>query len=203
MGHHPSFQIFTSAHRHRNYVLIQTPLSLPPACEFRINWSLLSTFVLRVHLFLVAFFACAVTIAASHPIFNTVHSTNHQNIQLHRNSPQTTQRAKMIAKPLLILASLALGTAAQTLYPGDASWTYKGCFNETSQLNSSSGLRALNNGPTTTNDQMNVPVCLTSCKGYKYAGVEYTKLVTLKFYTSTDYWRLGRRRGAIEWWFPG
>jgi len=81
----------------------------------------------------------------------------------------------MLLKPIGLLATLAITATAQSIYPGDASWTYKGCFNETSQLNSSSGLRALNNGPTNTNEQMSVPVCLTSCKGYKYAGVEYTK----------------------------
>jgi len=93
----------------------------------------------------------------------------------------------MIIEPLVWLATLVLSTAAQTIYPGDASWAYAGCFLETSQLNASSGLRALNNGPTTTNEQMNVPVCLASCKGYKYAGVEYTKLVKLgDFRTKTN-----------------
>lgn len=93
----------------------------------------------------------------------------------------------MFLKPITLLATVVMEAAAQSIYSGDAQWAYKGCFNETTNLNGSAGLRALNNGPTATLATMTVPVCLTSCKGYKYAGVEYTKFVASPPSTRKDY----------------
>ncbi|KAG9244448.1 WSC domain-containing protein [Calycina marina] len=79
----------------------------------------------------------------------------------------------MLARLFVFLAALRFATA-QIIYPGDGSWTYKGCYNETTSLNST-GLRALGDGPAVSNSNMTVSTCLAFCKGYQYAGLEYTK----------------------------
>ncbi|KAF7912961.1 uncharacterized protein EAF01_001982 [Botrytis porri] len=94
--------------------------------------------------------------------------------------------------PLLILLLTTL-TLAQTsttpstststssiipaIIPSASSYTYLGCYNETSNTNTTGGLRSLNGGVTEALDVMTVPLCMAFCKsnGYAYAGIEYTR----------------------------
>ncbi|KAG4027391.1 hypothetical protein MFRU_030g00270 [Monilinia fructicola] len=67
--------------------------------------------------------------------------------------------------------------AAAAIVPHASSYTYFGCYNETSNTNRTGGLRALNGGVNEALDVMTVPLCMAFCKsnGYAYAGIEYTR----------------------------
>ncbi|CAG8956098.1 hypothetical protein HYFRA_00011882 [Hymenoscyphus fraxineus] len=68
-------------------------------------------------------------------------------------------------------------SASANIYPGTAKWTYHGCYNETTGINGTAGLRALSGGTTDASDRMSVPVCLDLCEGgnFAFAGLEYRR----------------------------
>ncbi|RAL60372.1 hypothetical protein DID88_000148 [Monilinia fructigena] len=68
-------------------------------------------------------------------------------------------------------------TTVPATVPSASSYTYFGCYNETSNTNRTGGLRALNGGVNEALDVMTVPLCMAFCKsnGYAYAGIEYTR----------------------------
>ncbi|TVY19281.1 putative fungistatic metabolite [Lachnellula arida] len=68
-------------------------------------------------------------------------------------------------------------TATANIYPGTTKWEYVGCQNETTLMNNTNGLRALNSGVSESLELMTVDTCLTYCAGgnYAFAGLEYTK----------------------------
>ncbi|RDL34535.1 uncharacterized protein BP5553_07663 [Venustampulla echinocandica] len=71
----------------------------------------------------------------------------------------------------------ATTTAPASIFPGTASWAYQGCYNETTTVNGTNGLRALNGGINSALDTMTVPICLNFCAdaNYAFAGLEYTR----------------------------
>ncbi|APA06218.1 hypothetical protein sscle_01g009880 [Sclerotinia sclerotiorum 1980 UF-70] len=77
----------------------------------------------------------------------------------------------------LTTSATSTSTATAAIVPSASSYTYIGCYNETSNTNSTGGLRALNGGVTEALDVMTVPLCMAFCKsnGYVYAGIEYTR----------------------------
>ncbi|KAJ8070738.1 hypothetical protein OCU04_001108 [Sclerotinia nivalis] len=79
----------------------------------------------------------------------------------------------------LTTSATSTSTATAAIVPSASSYTYIGCYNETSNTNSTGGLRALNGGVTEALDVMTVPLCMAFCKsnGYAYAGIEYTRFV--------------------------
>jgi hypothetical protein len=83
----------------------------------------------------------------------------------------------------LVALSLAQTTtssaATASVYPGTSKWEYVGCQNETTLMNNTNGLRALNGGVSESVDLMTVDTCLNYCAGgnYAFAGLEYTKYV--------------------------
>ncbi|KAB8301302.1 hypothetical protein EYC80_003183 [Monilinia laxa] len=68
-------------------------------------------------------------------------------------------------------------TTVPAIVPSASSYTYFGCYNETSNTNRTGGLRALNGGVNEALDIMTMPLCMAFCKsnGYAYAGIEYTR----------------------------
>ncbi len=74
-------------------------------------------------------------------------------------------------------------TTAASIYPGTSSWAYYGCYNETTLLNNTNGLRALNGGTSEAMDTMTVPLCLSFCasNSYSFAGLEYTRYATFSY----------------------
>ncbi|TVY57060.1 putative fungistatic metabolite [Lachnellula suecica] len=73
-------------------------------------------------------------------------------------------------------SSAAAATSSATIYPDTSKWQYVGCQNETTLLNNTNGLRALNGGTSETLNTMTVDICLNYCasSGNTYAGLEYT-----------------------------
>ncbi|TVY41629.1 putative fungistatic metabolite [Lachnellula subtilissima] len=73
--------------------------------------------------------------------------------------------------------SAATTTATASVYPDTTKWEYVGCQKETTLLNNTNGLRALNSGVSESLELMTVDTCLTYCAGgnYAFAGLEYTK----------------------------
>ncbi|TVY53471.1 hypothetical protein LCER1_G004605 [Lachnellula cervina] len=71
----------------------------------------------------------------------------------------------------------ATATITASIYPGTTKWEYVGCQNETTLMNNTNGLRALNSGVSEALELMTVDTCLTYCAGgnYAFAGLEYTK----------------------------
>ena len=69
-------------------------------------------------------------------------------------------------------------STSATVYPGTASWVYYGCWNETTGMNQTGGVRALT-GALEAADTMTVQTCLDFCsgKGLSLAGLEYTRYV--------------------------
>ncbi|PQE15506.1 WSC domain-containing protein [Rutstroemia sp. NJR-2017a WRK4] len=74
-------------------------------------------------------------------------------------------------------SSTSTSTQTAAAVPGSSNYEYLGCYNETTLVNNTAGLRALNDGPREAMDIMTVEMCLRFCKGYglKYAGLEYTR----------------------------
>jgi len=65
------------------------------------------------------------------------------------------------------------------IYPGDSTYAYYGCYNETTLINGTAHLRALD-GVEETADTMTVETCLKFCDANgadAFAGLEYTRLV--------------------------
>ncbi|KAI9645536.1 hypothetical protein NHQ30_006278 [Ciborinia camelliae] len=58
-------------------------------------------------------------------------------------------------------ATSTSSTATAAIVPSSSSYTYLGCYNETSNTNSTGGLRALHGGVTEALDVMTVPLCLS------------------------------------------
>lgn len=77
------------------------------------------------------------------------------------------------ALPLLVRAQ---SNPAATIYQPSTGWDYHGCFNETTTVNGTGGLRALY-GIEETLTTMTVPICLAYCQSnsYSFAGLEYTR----------------------------
>ena len=113
-------------------------------------------------------------------------------------SSQPPRNGVLIAPILILTLILALAASAQgaatttstsptasspptstgaSIFPGTSTWTYYGCYNETTLLNGTNGLRALNGGVMETLDTLTVQTCLTYCAGnsYAFAGLEYTR----------------------------
>lgn len=90
-----------------------------------------------------------------------------------------------------LLASIALAqttsspAAVATVFPSTSKWEYFGCQNETTNLNNTNGVRALNGGTQEALDGMTVDTCLNFCAGgsYAFAGLEYTRYA-LRLYVS-------------------
>lgn len=78
-------------------------------------------------------------------------------------------------------AATPASSSSATIYPGTAKWTYYGCYNETTGINGTAGLRALSGGTTDAVDTMSVPVCLNLCEGgnFAFAGLEYKRYYRL------------------------
>ncbi|KAM3084689.1 hypothetical protein ACMFMG_003148 [Clarireedia jacksonii] len=78
-------------------------------------------------------------------------------------------------------STTASSTSTQTAVavPGSLNYEYLGCYNETTSVPNTAGLRALYGGPAEANDTMTVGLCLKYCKsnGKQYAGLEYTRYV--------------------------
>jgi len=82
-----------------------------------------------------------------------------------------------------LLASIALAqttsspAAVATVFPSTSKWEYLGCQSETTSLNNTNGMRALNGGINEALDSMTVDTCLNFCAGgsFAFAGLEYTR----------------------------
>lgn len=88
-----------------------------------------------------------------------------------------------IARAQTTTANTATPSSSASIYPGTTKWEYHGCYNETTGINGTAGLRALSGGTTDAVDTMSVPVCLNLCEGgnYAFAGLEYRRFVFLLF----------------------
>ncbi|KAG0650680.1 Peptide O-xylosyltransferase [Hyphodiscus hymeniophilus] len=65
-----------------------------------------------------------------------------------------------------------------TIFPGDSTYTYYGCYNETTLLNGTAMTRALTGGGDESSNNMTVETCLQFCKAGGdgvFAGLEYTR----------------------------
>ncbi|TVY47120.1 putative fungistatic metabolite [Lachnellula occidentalis] len=91
---------------------------------------------------------------------------------LAQSSSTTASSTSIASSP-----SAATKTATASVYPGTAKWEYVGCQNETTLMNNTNGLRALNSGVSESLPLMTVDMCLGYCAGggYAFAGLEYTK----------------------------
>lgn len=94
----------------------------------------------------------------------------------------------IILRLLLFLASLALTTAQQNstvqVYKESKTYTYFGCYNETTDIAGSGHTRALADGANEVKKgEMTVPMCLDFCYNgengthYRYAGLEWSRYV--------------------------
>jgi hypothetical protein len=104
-------------------------------------------------------------------------------------SPLSTRLCALIASLLFLLSAQAAaqsttstsapptttGAVTASIYPGTSTWGYIGCYNETDAINGTGGLRALSGGPNEVLTNMTVGECLSSCSGYAYAGLEYSR----------------------------
>jgi hypothetical protein len=96
----------------------------------------------------------------------------------------TRNSLSLISYPIFALFfALLLGAQAQTnpaasIYQPSSGWVYYGCYNETTTINGTDGLRALY-GIEETLTTMTVPTCLAYCQSnsYSFAGLEYTRFV--------------------------
>jgi hypothetical protein len=96
----------------------------------------------------------------------------------------TRNSLSLISYPIFALVfALLLGAQAQTnpaatIYQASSGWAYYGCYNETTTINGTDGLRALY-GIEETLTTMTVPTCLAYCQSnsYSFAGLEYTRFV--------------------------
>ena len=72
-------------------------------------------------------------------------------------------------------------TQTATIAQGSDGYKYLGCYNETTTVNGTAGLRALNGGVQQADDTMTVQMCLGFCKsnGMEFAGLEYTRYVCI------------------------
>ncbi|MCJ1248797.1 hypothetical protein MMC30_006017 [Trapelia coarctata] len=79
-----------------------------------------------------------------------------------------------VTSPSAVVSATASSTsAAPTVVPSTALYTYMGCYNETTGYDQVGNVRALNDGNKTANDGMTVSYCLTFCGSSQYAGLEY------------------------------
>jgi hypothetical protein len=87
--------------------------------------------------------------------------------------------------PLLVALFPLLVVAQDTpkIYKDSGKYAYYGCYNETTDIAGSAKERALSGGLNEVLEgQMTVPKCMSFCLSgsheYKYAGVEYSRLVS-------------------------
>lgn len=94
------------------------------------------------------------------------------------SAAQTSTSTTSSAAPSGSAAITPATSVNATIYPGDSTYTYYGCYNETTLINGTAGLRALSGGADETSDSMTVETCLKFCQsngGGAFAGLEYTK----------------------------
>lgn len=63
--------------------------------------------------------------------------------------------------------------ASASVYPGSATYSYLGCYNETTGNPDLGNVRALAGGNMTASNSMTVEQCMAFCGSNKYAGLEY------------------------------
>jgi hypothetical protein len=66
---------------------------------------------------------------------------------------------------------------------GATPYAYFGCYNETTQLNNTGGVRALAGGSQQSSTVMTVKTCLDFCKKSQYAGLEYGQYALIPLIT--------------------
>ncbi|KAL8673998.1 MAG: hypothetical protein Q9168_001583 [Polycauliona sp. 1 TL-2023] len=67
--------------------------------------------------------------------------------------------------------------ASAAVVPGTSTYTYLGCYNETTGDSSTGNRRALADGSMNATDTMTVQQCLKFCGEEQYAGLEYGREV--------------------------
>ena len=110
-----------------------------------------------------------------------------------------------ILAPLLLLLLLPL-TQAQTISPGTSTYTYQGCYNETTNINGTDGARALSNGASESVQNMTVESCIAFCevRSYTFAGLEYTRFFSPSVWLcEVGIWCGGLGVGKNEGWVIG
>ncbi|MCJ1312696.1 hypothetical protein MMC25_006372 [Agyrium rufum] len=87
--------------------------------------------------------------------------------------PSTTTASSTSTAP----APASTTSSIATIVPGSATYSYLGCYNETTELAQAGDVRALNGGNMTASDTMTVAQCLAFCGqvGLTYAGLEYAR----------------------------
>ncbi|KAK4992902.1 hypothetical protein LTR50_000808 [Elasticomyces elasticus] len=81
-------------------------------------------------------------------------------------SPSTTSAATASS-------SSSSPSSTATVAPGTSGYSYIGCYNETTGIAGSGGVRALVGGKMEANSTMTPAICLSFCGGSQYAGLEY------------------------------
>jgi hypothetical protein len=76
------------------------------------------------------------------------------------------------------VSSASTSTVQARIYPGNSKYAYYGCYNETTKINNTAGLRALRGGTSESLDIMTVPMCLKFCRGFEFAGLEYARFAS-------------------------
>lgn len=95
----------------------------------------------------------------------------------------------------LVSSSYAQSNDTLSVYQPEDTYTYHGCYNETTEIPNSNGARALSGGITEVcEDEMTVSLCLELCSEedeYEYAGLQWARLLPLLSSTSnTVVWRM-------------
>jgi hypothetical protein len=82
---------------------------------------------------------------------------------------------------LLAVAS-AQATTTASIAGGTNGYSYAGCWNETTSVAGTNGVRALSGGKMESNDTATVSSCLAYCgaSNYQYAGLEYAQEYVLR-----------------------
>lgn len=94
--------------------------------------------------------------------------------------------ARLVASSLLYMLSVlvspghAQSNNTVSVYQPDNTFSYQGCYNETTEIPNSSGTRALSGGITEVReDEMTVPLCLDICseedEEYVFAGLQWAR----------------------------
>jgi hypothetical protein len=79
-------------------------------------------------------------------------------------------------------AAAASSSVVATAAAGSNGYSYMGCYNETTDIEGTSGARALANGKMDTGNDTTVASCLQYCgdSNYQFAGLEYSKEYVLR-----------------------
>lgn len=80
----------------------------------------------------------------------------------------------------LVSSSRAQSNDTLSVFQPDDTYSYHGCYNETTEIPDSNGARALSGGiAEVREDEMTVPLCLEICSGeeqeYVYAGLQWAR----------------------------